>query len=87
MKLFGTYCDVKELAAQWNHLHQPGEITQEFAYAVSDIPGVTLLKFGWLAEKYKLRVRMDSESYVTTIYQVLLILHAFGIEVDWPRTK
>lgn len=74
-------------AAIYDHLHQPGEITQEFADVVNCVHG------SYLRRPHKQEnddewflLIGNSRSLVTTISQVLLILHAFGVEIEWPKS-
>jgi hypothetical protein len=78
-----------DIERKWDHLHQPGEITQEFADAVNHLRGVDLTGDGDGAE-WLLTIGWDasqSEICVATISNVLLHLHACGISVEWPREE
>ena len=78
-------CDSK-IIAKWNQLHQPGDITQEFADAVDVIDECKLMQV-YKSGAWDLQTPWIVTAVVTTISEVLLILHAYGIDVDWPRKE
>ena len=80
--------DNAAFVAQWNHLHQPGDITQEFAAAVREHDNVNLFNGDgeWILH-FNDATAVQCGCAVATIQQTLLILHAYGIEVEWPRKE
>jgi len=81
--------DDRRKVEHYDHLHQPGEITQEFADAVRKTERAFIGSNGvgewWLQPRHREIVLCDIT--VSSISQVLLILHAYGIEIEWPRKE
>ena len=68
----------------YDYLHQPGEITQDFADVVNTFPGCELQKI-YANGSWDLVCPNTVSFIVNSISQVLLVLHACDIEIDWPK--
>jgi hypothetical protein len=71
-------------ARVYDHLHQAGEITQDFADVIDSIPECKLQQI-YYDGSWDLVFPGTVTVIVKNISQVLLILHAVGIEVEWPK--